>query len=129
MVRIVGLSQTTVAVDDGGKRRTFNRSNWYERGSKGNYRPHLMGEGMALFDLNAQNEKVLKRDLLRGVRERLDLEGINQILRNSGTVDVETIQDLIDRLQGAADYARENLPTVRVAAEDTNQYRQVVWGR
>lgn len=126
LVRIVGGSQTTVAVDDGGKRRTFNRSNWYERGSKGNYRPHLVSETMARFDLAAQAEKQAKRGLLGGLRNRLDT--IEEYARNDGSLSMENLDDLLKELRELTAYVEETTPIVRHKTSETNELRKELWG-
>lgn len=127
LVRICGGSQTTVAVDDNGKRRTFNRSNWKERGSStSNFAPYLVGEAMAMLEINATNERVLKKTLLQGIRT--ELKDANEILRNDGSLGLDTIQDLIRNLKAAADFAETHLPVVQEADAKTNRSREEVWG-
>ena len=127
LVRIIGGSNTTVAVDDNGKRRTFNRSNWYERGkSSSNYAPYLTSEEMAMLDINARNERLLKKTLLEGVRNRLD-ETLSYT-RSDGSLSIDSIQDLIRSLKDAAEFAETHLPVIEEATAKTTKSREQVWG-
>lgn len=125
-VRICGGTQTTVAVDDGGKRRVFMRSTWYERGSKGNYRPRLVGGAALELELAAEREGGLKRALLQTIRNRLDT--LNSYARADYRIGVESLEDVLVEISELQKAVEEALPAIRTAASQTEESRKAVWG-
>lgn len=124
-VRIIGVTKTTVSVDDGGKRRTFMRSHWNEKGSTGSrFAAYLMSEEMLkMHQVDALRQK-LARDARADIRDKMDRT--NELF-NLRTENAEYIEEMVHNMREMAEILEAGLPALREAARTSDDLRKEVW--
>ena len=123
---ICGVSKTTVSIIINDERRTFNRSNWRERGhSQSRYAAFIVSEEM--LELNRAQDSVTQKE--RTIRTTLaqKVDDLRDALRYAQSAD--RYYDYAETLREMAEMAKAAGAELLVDEANARQAREAVYGK